>query len=172
MIKLTYNIKCIILIHTNENKQQMSSNCYVQNCSQFCCNIDGICPTTVGSYYQQNCYYYYNGYIWTFWWIYFVIVVGSLLCLSIIIACIVACCRRRRMQTETIVINGQTNPSYIGYGGGYPNGTVFTIQEICMKCKEISPSWVSPYTWQAMRTVHQCINKITSTEYDNKSLIS
>lgn len=78
----------------------MSSYCYSQNCIQNCCNVDGICPTSYGSYYQMNCYHYYNSYsysyIWSYWWFYFVIALSSLLCLSIIIATIVACVKRRR----------------------------------------------------------------------------
>lgn len=96
----------------------MSSYCYVQDCVQNCCNIDGICPIAVGNQYQTNCYYFYNWYwnVWNYWWIYFAIVAGSILFITILIACCAACVRRRRrFNQDTIIINSQPMPSY-AYG--------------------------------------------------------
>ena len=100
----------------------MSSYCYVQSCSQGCCNIDGVCPTSFGSYNQQNCYYWYYDWYWTVWatwWIYVLIAVGSLVVLACIIACIAACVRNRRVKGQnTVIINDgdASNGQYNQYG--------------------------------------------------------
>ena len=90
----------------------MSSYCISQYCSSGCCNYYGYCPATTGSTLQTQCYYWY--YYYDFWWIYYV--VGGICLLIIIIAAIIGCIirsrRRAQFDQNTVVIEGNVNPSF------------------------------------------------------------
>jgi len=91
----------------------MNNLCSIANCPANCCNIDGVCPISQGTYEQTHCYYNNsNPYqFWNSWWLY--LSITAIVVLLVTFTCLLVRLKKRnKNKNEIIIVTGQQTPSY------------------------------------------------------------
>lgn len=103
-----------------------NKNCWFQTCSENCCNLYGVCPSTFADQFNDypnytKCYYYYGMDPEAIIGIIAGVLGGLLLVTFIVLLCI---CIRKKRQPEQVIIQQQPTATAFppsanaGYQGG------------------------------------------------------